>query len=302
MTFPKRVSIASWKQSLKPDKPKVITFDAYNTLYATTLPVMEQYSLVAKKYSINVDPDQLTQRFPAVFKALKDQHPEYGKYTNISAIQWWSLLIKNVFHPEKASKDMIDEILTRFEGQEAYMVYPDVLKFLLDVRLKYPDVILGIISNTDPIVDTLLKNLGLHDFFDGHIYLSYDIGSKKPSKQIFDYAVRDICSKHPELLEKVTLEELKAHCWHCGDEATNDLHGAVDAGWNGVLIDRTNKYGYLSNSFQNVSRSADVLSIDKIDSNCDASYKISLEQTDAVLTGKRAYVVSNFKTVETMLF
>lgn len=301
MTFPKRISIGSWKQPLKPETPKVITFDAYNTLYATTLPVMEQYSIVARKYNINIDPEQLKERFPAVFKALKKEHPSYGKYTNITAIEWWSLLIRNVFHPAEASNEMIDEILSRFEGEQAYKVYPDVLVFLKEVKLKHPHVVLGIISNTDPIVDILLKNLGLHDFFEDHIYLSYNLGVKKPSKEIFDRAIEDICSKVPGLLESSSLKDLKRRCWHCGDEATNDLHGAEQAGWNGVLIDRHNKYGYLSKSFEEVERSADLLSIDKIDSNCDASYKLSLKQTDTLFLKERACVVSNFETLKAML-
>lgn len=301
MKFPKRVSIGGWLQPLKPELPKVITFDAYNTLYATTLPVMEQYSLVAKKYNINTDPKQLTENFPAVFKALRGEHPNYGKSTNITAVEWWSLLIKNVFSPAKVSKEMIDEILSRFEGEEAYKVYPDVLDFLREIKSKHPDIVLGIISNTDPIVDILLKNLGLHDFFDKHIYLSYDLGVKKPSREIFDYAIDDICSKVPDVLEGLTLEGLKARCWHCGDEANNDLHGAEKAGWNGVLIDRNNKYGYLSQSVEDIERSAHLLSIDKIDSNCEASYRSSLSQTDAVLLKERAYIVSNFETLKRML-
>lgn len=65
MQFPKSIKINQWDlpaNKLKP--PKVITFDAYNTLYSTTLPVMEQYCKIGLKYGIEADPQHLTVKFP----------------------------------------------------------------------------------------------------------------------------------------------------------------------------------------------------------------------------------------------
>lgn len=295
--------ISGWKRTLKSDRerPKVITFDAYNTLYATSLPVMEQYCLVAKKHEIVADPAQLTKNFPRVFKKLKERHPNYGKFTNITAVEWWSQLITDVFKPLEVTKDVIDEILSRFEGEQAYEVYPDVLHFIEEAKTKHPDVILGIVSNTDPLVYTLLKNLGLLDYFNGNIFLSYNLDVKKPSKEIFDYVLKDLTERYPMLARNLGIEQLRSQCWHIGDEAMNDMYGAEGAGWNGVLIDRSNKYGHLSNSFEEIERSADILSVDKIDTNSSLSYKVSLKQTDAVLLSERTAVVSNFKTLEAML-
>lgn len=292
--------INGWKHALKPETPKVITFDAYNTLYATTLPVMQQYCLVAKEHHVIADPMQLTQMFPKVFKALKDRHPNYGKFTNITAVEWWSQLITDIFQPQKVPKEMIEEILSRFEGEQAYKVYPDVLNFIREAKSKHPDVVLGIISNTDPLVYTLLQNLGLLDYFKEHIFLSYDLDLKKPSKEIFDYALKVLMERYPRLAED-DLETLKSRCWHIGDESLNDMRGAENAGWNGVLIDRNNKYGHMSSAFEHKERGSDLLSVDKIDTNSSVSYEVSLQQMDAVLLDERAAVVSNFKTLEVML-
>ena len=45
-------------------KPKLVTFDAYNTLYSTTLPVMEQYSRLGRKYGLDSSAQELTLKFP----------------------------------------------------------------------------------------------------------------------------------------------------------------------------------------------------------------------------------------------
>lgn len=287
---------------MKPEVPKVLTFDAYNTLYATTLPVMEQYCLVAKKYGIEADPRQLTANFPLIFKALKEEHPNYGKYTNITAQEWWSHLITNVFRPMVTTKEMIDEILERFEGFEAYAVYPDLLELLEHIKENYPNVVLGIISNTDPVVYTLIKNLGLFQYFKNHFYLSYDLEVKKPSKEIFQLAIEDILKKNPGMLSDTTMQDFKRNCWHVGDEAENDMLAAKDAGWNGIVIDRDNKYGYLSESFEKIDRDEDLLSVDKINHNFETTWKNSIIQMDTVQLEERAFVISNYRVLKSFLF
>lgn len=298
MTWPKRIPINSWSSRIKPPVPRVVTFDAYNTLYSTTLPVMEQYSLVGKKYGIETDPLQLAQNFVKVFQDLKLQHPNYGKSTRITAKEWWRLLVQGVFQPLNLPREMIDEILTRFEGSEAYEVLPDFKSFLQEVRSQHPEVILGIISNTDPIMYTLIKNLGLYEYFQDHIYLSYDLEMKKPGKEIFEYALRDIIRKNPELKD---INDLSSRCWHIGDEEVNDMLAASNVGWNGILLDRVNKYGYLSESFDRVQRTEQHLSIDKIDGNSTETYRQSILQTDIVQTSERTFVASNFDSLKKML-
>lgn len=302
MTFPKRITITGWKYPIKPEVPKIITFDAYNTLYSTTLPVMEQYCLVAKKYGVQADPKQLTHKFPLIFKALSKEHPNYGKETNISPRQWWTELITNMFKPSNSPNAMIEEILARFEGFGAYMVYPDLLGLLKEIKKRYPDVVVGIISNTDPLVYTLLKNIGLYEYFENHIYLSYNLELKKPSAEIFQYAMEDITLKHPELLADMSLQDLKARSWHVGDEAINDMHAAENAGWNGVLMDRINKYSYMSESFEKMERDGDLLSVDKIDNNSKESWEISIKQRESIQLSKRSFVVANFEVLRAILF
>lgn len=298
MSWPRRIPISNWTPKLKPPVPRVVTLDAYNTLYSTTLPVMEQYSLVSSKYGVETDPQQLTENFVKVFGELKLQHPNYGKTTGVTASEWWCLLIQGVFQPLNPPREMLDEILARFEGSEAYEVPPDVKHFLQEVRSQYPDVILGIISNTDPIMYTLIKNMGLYEYFQGHIYLSYELEVKKPGKEIFENALEDIVSKNPKLKN---INNLASECWHIGDEEANDMLAASNAGWNGILLDRTNKYGYFSESLSRIRRTEQDLSTDRIDNNSTETYRRSILQTDIVQTSQRTFAASNFDSLRKML-
>ncbi|EJS44238.1 YMR130W [Saccharomyces arboricola H-6] len=298
MTYPRRIHTNAWSDALRAAKPLIVTFDAYNTLYATKLPVMEQYCIVGRKYGIEASPLTLTKNFPNVFKKLKEDYPQYGKFSNIEPEEWWSILIRNVFAPIEVPDEMISEILMRFEGFDSYFVYPDLIKFLNNLKSRYPNIILGIISNTDPIFYKLLKNIGLYEIFSNNIYLSYELNLTKPDRAIFQHALDDIVHKHPNLLKMYSKEEIPQHCFHIGDELKNDLEGAVAAGWTGILLDRNDKYGYLSESFDGATRDEYKLSIDKIDNHSIKTWETSTKQTDTIQLSKRKYVISNLEVLE----
>ncbi|CCH62319.1 hypothetical protein TBLA_0H00260 [Henningerozyma blattae CBS 6284] len=228
---------------------KVFTFDAYNTLYSPTLPVMEQYSIVGKKYGINVDSKVLTKKFHSCFSEINKEYPRYGKYKNISASDWWGKLIIELFKPNTVPDEMINEILVRFEGKMAYTVYDDIVRFLTYIKQKHPEIIIGIISNTDPICKILLGNLGLYKFFDSEdIYLSYDLDISKPNPEIFNYCFNDICRRYPHLKKVgVPCDQLKKLFWHIGDEPKNDFEGSQLSGWSSILINRFDLPGISAN-------------------------------------------------------
>lgn len=288
--------------------PKIITFDAYNTLYAIKRPVMEQYCIVGKKYGIDANPKELTLRFPEVFNKIRSLYPLYGKKSGITTDQWWENLIREVFKPLEIPQEMVRDILIRFEGYEAYTVYPDVKEFLEKMRTKYPDVILGIISNTDPIVLKLLENIGLKNYFDGNIYLSYDLEIKKPDPMIFQYAIADLFKRYDLQKEFGDLETFRKSglIWHVGDEEKNDLLGAHNAGINGVLVDRCNEFGYFNppteNPENNKGLSENELSLRKVCNESESSFEQSAAINDVIQVSEGQYVITNFKTLDTMLF
>ncbi|CCC70680.1 hypothetical protein NCAS_0F01960 [Naumovozyma castellii] len=302
MTFPKKIPVTQWSTQLKTRLPKIITFDAYNTLYTTTLPVLQQYCIVAQKYGITANVQELSHKFPTTFKELNATYPNYGKKSGITPEQWWGCLIREIFKPNMTPVGMIDEILQRFEGFDAYVVYPDLIEFLKMVKAEHPEIILAVISNTDTIAYKLMQNVGLLKFFKNYVYLSYEVNAKKPNQEMFDYVLDDIVKRNPNLLNEGSIMDLKRSCWHVGDELHNDMIGAYDSGWNGVLLDRINKSGYLSMSFANIIKDEEALTRDKFETNSVVAWKMSMNQSDTTQVNDREYVVPNFIVLEKVLF
>ena len=300
---PRRFPIAYWTSRTRLTPPKVITFDAYQTLYGAKRPILEQYSIISAKYGINVDIKTLKSRYVAAWWEFKKKYPLYGKYNGISPAGFWRELVRKTFEPERLPNEALDEILKRFEGEEAYTVYPDVLHLLKFLKAKHPDIALGIISNTDPTMYKVLDNLGLSEYFDGCIYLSYDLEIGKPDKEVFDYALADITKKRPELLRDCKLEELKKRCWHIGDELEKDLRGANAAGWNSILIDRENYNNFFDReSLNSPQHSEKLLTISKLEHHAENVWEASMDMNDTLEITDTKYAISNFKPFIQMFF
>jgi len=138
---------------------------------------------------------------------------------------------------------------------------------------------LGLISNSDPRVRSILSSFTptsipitpslfparytphsrhstLHTFGAAHFAfaaLSYEQKVQKPDRRIFDRALRlaqgVLDELHPVARLTRTGGELlgdvrqQFHCLHVGDEVGKDVVGALSAGWDVVLVDRTMEEG-----------------------------------------------------------
>lgn len=149
------------------------------------------------------------------------------------------------------------ELLSRFASSEGYVLYPDVLPFFQALRRcrqrssNSSGILLGILTNSDDRVPSILASLGLrigqwrygteegrlHAKSETHndidfVALSYDIGFEKPHCKLFD-AAREMAS---------TSEGDITRCIHVGDDFEKDYRGAEGAGWTGLLLDRDNMH------------------------------------------------------------
>ena len=304
MTFPKKIPANFWLNHSKLAIPKVITFDAYNTIYCSTLPVMEQYSDEGKKFGINVSSEILTERFPHVYVELKSKFPNYGKAQNITANDWWGMLIKQMFLPHDVPNTMVESILSRFEGKQAYAIYPDVMELLKFLAENHPETVIAIISNTDPNVYKLLENLEILRYFKNFTYFSYEIELSKPNPRLFDYVLKDILEKRSDILSgNETIDTIKKRCWHIGDEVKNDFKAAEEVGWNSVLIDRTNTHGYFNDEINAKNNFSEYdLSVQKVDQNMSKIWQLCKDQEEIVQTDPHSYVVSNLYSFKKLFF
>lgn len=156
-------------------------------------------------------------------------------------------------------ESLITSLIRRFSTNEGYKLYDDVKPFferLHDWRRgtntastgNSRRVHVGIISNSDGRVSTILGSHGIrvndrrycsgtlvgsHGTFDiDSVTLSYDVGFEKPHRMIFDAA---------RSLSRFATES-DTLCLHIGDSLSDDYHGAREAGWDSVLLDRDSNH------------------------------------------------------------
>ena len=118
------------------------------------------------------------------------------------------------------------------------------------VETAAPELTIGVITNSDDRVPSVLSSLGLEvsprryglvaDSSDPHsdmeddidfVVMSYDVGYEKPSRDVFDAAkqlVRSNCG----------ISGQEDRFVHIGDDLEKDYEGAKRAGWESVLLDR----------------------------------------------------------------
>lgn len=174
---------------------------------------------------------------------MKTEMPNYGKAKeDYSPERWWTEVIERTFprqyhplHPQLAPF-----LLYQFSSHRGYELHEDVMPLFRKLSVSpvlsgspFHSMTVGIISNSDPRVSSVLTSLGIARFFQLHLN-SYDVGYEKPEKEIFDLA-KDYATEG-------SMPDTKWTYIHVGDDLQEDYHGAQQAGWNSVLLDRKGTY------------------------------------------------------------
>ncbi|KAL8698769.1 MAG: hypothetical protein Q9224_001699 [Gallowayella concinna] len=244
-------------------RPLVLTFDAFGTLFHPCKPIGQQYAETARKHGLTGFTDQdLEASFRKAFKYARKEHSNYGKAVGLDANRWWANVIHSTFSgvlptSNTVPEELVASLLHRFSSKDGYRLYDDVVPFFEHLRRwrdipsvsrRSPSEIqIGIISNSDDRVPSILTSLGIsvcdrrygsrviettgHSDI-GWVVLSYNVGIEKPDKRIFD-AAREMSASFAES-EKLYI--------HVGDSIEEDYRGGLEAGWKGVLLDREGRY------------------------------------------------------------
>lgn len=204
---------------------KLVTFDATNTILRFKMPPWQYYSVVARHYGYKVSEEILKDRMNDSFKLLNTKHPNFGR-DDLNWEKWWRKLVELTFKDQLPSNAKIDEIATKlineFRTPKCWIIADGSCQLLQFLRTK--DAAVGVISNFDPRLKDILKNLDLINSFD-FILTSYDIGFSKPDQRIFSSAIK-ACGKLVE----------PSQCLHIGDDVEKDYRAAKAAGWHALLI------------------------------------------------------------------
>lgn len=212
------------------EKPKVIFLDAVGTLFGVAGSVGAAYAHIAHRHGVEADPQALNQAFFKQFQAAGPMAFPGVEMTAIPAEEyaWWQAIAEKTFEAVGQRDRFTDfdaffaDLYAYFAGADPWEVYPDAYHSLERWRAKEID--LGIISNFDSRLYTVLDALALADFFTT-ITLSSEVGAAKPSPAIFAAA-----------LQKHDCEPAAA--WHVGDSYSEDYEGARATGLRGVWLRR----------------------------------------------------------------
>jgi putative hydrolase of the HAD superfamily len=213
------------------NRPKVIFLDAVGTLFDVRGSVGEIYGEIARQFGVTAAAPALNQAFFQSFKAATPMafpgvDPEgIGQHEYI----WWEAIAQQTFRQVGALDQFTDfpaffsKLYAHFKTAEPWLVYSDTCPTLQQWR-DY-GIELGVLSNFDSRLHTVLQKLGLAQFFQT-VTISTEVGAAKPEPQIFEVALQ----KH---------NCLPAEAWHIGDSRREDYEGAKAAGLKAILIRRS---------------------------------------------------------------
>jgi len=207
--------------------PRVIFFDAADTLFHVKGSVGEAYLSLARKYGVTADRDTIQQAFVKAFDAAPAPVFAAQDPQEIKACErlWWFDVVHYVFYRVgmfEGFDEYFEEVFAYFAKPNAWALYPETVSTL--ATLDAWGLALGIVSNFDSRLYEILIGLGIDRFFES-VTISSVAGAAKPSPKIFQCALQ----KHG-----VTAGE----ALHVGNSLRDDVRAAAAAGLGGVLLDR----------------------------------------------------------------
>ena len=209
---------------------RVVFFDAADTLFHVHGSVAEIYLRHAVDFGFPQKPDSLVAIKQAFGRAFREAPPPVFAAVEPARIKqserlWWFDIVPHLFFRvvmfDRFAK-FFDHVFRVFEDHRSWRLFPETASTL--TQLKARDLELGIISNFDSRLFTVLRGLGVADAFDT-VTISSLAQAAKPAPQIFHIA-----------LEKHAVDPDEA--LHIGDSLRDDVEGAKKVGLHAALLDR----------------------------------------------------------------
>lgn len=208
--------------SLNPVPIDAVLFDAADTLFTTRGSVGEIYGQVARDYGS-------TAPFGDIQDAFLRQFRHSGPLTTADEKRWWHDVVYRVFTDVGMVRDFdtfFEKVYDRFRDSRAWVLFPETRDVLTELKAR--NLKLGVISNFDSRVYSVMRDLDILNFFQS-ITISSEAGFAKPSPEIFRTAAQSL-NVEPHRIVLV------------GDSLHDDVIAGTRAGMAAVLIDRSNRY------------------------------------------------------------
>ena len=206
---------------------KAVFFDLYHTLVRYEPPREELQAEALKDFGIDVSPESFRRplvtadefiyqeiaRYPLSKRSQEEKMALYARYQRV--------VLKEA--GIETGEKLILALLGKMQQVKMKLVlFDDVVPALTDLKGK--GLLLGLISNIDRDITSLLTELGLPSLLQV-VVTSQDVGFNKPQPEIFQEALRRAGVQASEAI-------------YVGDQYQIDVGGANKAGMKGVLLDR----------------------------------------------------------------
>ena len=230
----------------------VVFFDAAGTLFHIKGSVADVYLHYAEPYGIKPSPE-LKQAVNAAFRqAFQDAPPPAFAVKKIEELKqcerlWWFDIVHAVFYRVgmfEGFDEYFDEVFEAFSGGKHWALYPETLPVLEELKSKGFE--LGIISNFDTRLFSILDELSLREHFDS-ITISSLAQAAKPATQIFTFALNQHVIDPEEAL-------------HVGDSVREDVEGAKQAKLKALLLDRDHDVSQREDCIRDLTELPSILS------------------------------------------
>jgi len=219
---------------------KAILFDAAETLFTTRGSVGEIYGRVAREYGSTATFDEIQAAFVRQFR-------HSGPLSTSDEKAWWRTVVHRVFADVGMIRDFnrfFESVYDQFRDSRGWLLFPETREVLS--ALRHRSLKLGIISNFDSRIYSVLRDLDIHGFFDA-ITISSEVGYAKPDSEIFAAAVKSL-NVEPAMTLLV------------GDNLQDDVIAGARAGLRAVWIDRQHRYSVAS-EFPKISNLREVMTL-----------------------------------------
>jgi putative hydrolase of the HAD superfamily len=141
-------------------RPRAVLFDAAETLFTTRGSVGEIYASIARRFGSQAPSEAIQAAFVRHFRGS-------GPISIADQKQWWKEIVYRVFSEVGMVEDFdefFDRVYDQFRDSQGWMLFPETFEVLQQLRTL--GVRLGIISNFDTRIYSVLESLGIRDFFE----------------------------------------------------------------------------------------------------------------------------------------
>jgi putative hydrolase of the HAD superfamily len=201
-------------------------FDAAGTLFHLPRGVGHHYREVALRHGVDIPEAALTRAFSSAWRQAPPR--PISRVPRVDDDRgWWREIVEQVLSHCAIGPGALDrsayfaELYDEFTKPGVWQLYPEVMETLDALRTHYT---LGVISNFDARLRTILDDLGIADRF-SQIVISSEVGAEKPDPWIFQ-----------EALNRAQL--LPEDAMHIGDDPVCDWQGAESAGMRVFRLER----------------------------------------------------------------